>query len=387
MENNFKICHLCSDDKFIDNAISIFESAFPGKNIIFAYTKGQKPKFIKRKIHYDIGAKDVIFGINNNSINSADVVVIHSLSNAWFRTIEKLNKKVPIVWIGWGFDYYDIIDPNDDRLLEKTFSMEKKRHSRRKLGMKQRIQSLLNSMPRKKKVIERIDFFSPVLSNEYNLLKSAHTWKRFPRQVDWNYSPSEKDLSHYVNSKESSIKMGVDILIGNSATSTNNHLEIFDILEKIDIKNCNLVVPLSYGDSSYGAEVKEIGEMKFGSNFDALIDFMPIEEYMQKIGQCGFVIMNHVRQQAVGNTIIMAYMGAKVFLRKETPTYEFFKGVGLNIFSVQELENQPSLLTSHLKIDQVLENRIILDRIWSHSTLIEKTKKLIFTVINKNKEG
>ena len=129
METMIKIVHLCSDDKFIDNAINIFEEAFPAQNIVCVYTKGQKAKVIKNRIDYHIGVKDVIFGIDYEEISQASVVIVHSLNSTWYRTLEKLDKKIPIIWLGWGFDYYDIIDPKNDRLLEKTAALVGDRQS------------------------------------------------------------------------------------------------------------------------------------------------------------------------------------------------------------------------------------------------------------------
>lgn len=380
METMIKIVHLCSDDKFIDNAINIFEEAFPAQNIVCVYTKGQKAKVIKNRIDYHIGVKDVIFGIDYEEISQASVVIVHSLNSTWYRTLEKLDKKIPIIWLGWGFDYYDIIDPKNDRLLEKTAALEEQVCVRKKKNFKQYMQIFFDSKYRKKKTIERINYFSPVIPNEYEILKSAKKWSSFPSQVDWNYSPSGNDLSDYVNENMTLENMGFDILIGNSATSTNNHLEVFDLLKNFNIFGRNLVVPLSYGNAAYGAEIKKIGEANFGDYFEALIDFMPINIYMEKITKCGFVIMNHVRQQAVGNIIIMLYMGAKVFLREETPTYKFFKGLGANVFSVQELERDYTQINSRLTNEEIEINRKILDRIWSQQTLVEKTKRLINSV-------
>ncbi|CAE1150063.1 TDP-N-acetylfucosamine:lipid II N-acetylfucosaminyltransferase [Serratia sp. Tan611] len=382
MTVQLKIIHLCPDDKFIDNAINMFEDVFPRSNFVCVYTKGQPGKYVKNRIDYHVGVKDVIFGIKTAEIMDASVVVVHSLSSAWYRTLEKLNKDIPIVWLGWGSDYYDIIDSHGNNLLDKTTVLEHKLQSGNRKGIKGYLQLLFDSALRKVKVIERINYFSPVIPNEYATLKSARKWKSFPMQADWNYSPSKQELSDYINVHDVAGDMGRDILIGNSATSSNNHLEAFDIINKIKVSDRRLVVPLSYGNMIYGREIKNIGESFFGRNFDALIDYMPIDMYMEKIAHCGFVIMNHVRQQAVGNIIIMLYMGAKVFLRDDNPTYKYFKGLGLTIFSIQELERDKYHLESRLTSDEVMENRKILDRVWSQRVLTEKTRILIETIAN-----
>ncbi|HCC8073849.1 TPA: hypothetical protein M8J30_005062, partial [Klebsiella aerogenes] len=101
----------------------------------------------------------------------------------------------------------------------------------------------------------------------------------------------------------------------------------------------------------------------------------------------GFVIMNHIRQQGVGNIISMIYFGAKVFLRLENPTFSFLKEKGIKLYSVQELENEPSLLSSHLEKKDVVNNRLIIDSIWSNMVLLNKTIKLVSYVTKKEGKG
>lgn len=379
MENQRKIVHLCPDDKFIDNAIRMFEDAFPQENIVCVYTKGRPANYVKNGIDYHVGVKDVLLGINNGVMNHARIVVVHSLSSAWYRTLERLAKNVPIIWLGWGADYYDIISPHCGMLLDKTAELEGRIRAGKNKTIKAYIQLLFNSMYRKVKVIERINYFVPVIPNEYATLKSARKWRAFPAQADWNYSPTGQELADYVKAHGVAEEMGRDILLGNSATSSNNHIEAFDIIECFNFSGRKLVVPLSYGDAQYGREIKHIGEARFDEGFDALIDYMPIDTYMKKIARCGFVVMNHVRQQAVGNIIIMLYMGAKVFLRAENPTYRYFKSIGLTLFSVQDMATDPSHFDTRLTSEEVIKNRIILDRLWSNHALLEKTKILIAT--------
>ncbi|WP_099064131.1 TDP-N-acetylfucosamine:lipid II N-acetylfucosaminyltransferase [Serratia sp. BW106] len=378
-----KILHLCTDEKFIDRAINIFEMAYPEQNTLCVYSKGKKISHIKREVDFKVGIKESLIGIDFAKVGSFDVLVVHSLRDFWFRTIEKLDNGTPVVWLGWGYDYYDLIGGNDRWLLKDTLLFSQNMGENK--NWKQRIKNaFLFLSKRRLSVIEKIQFFSPVIPDEYGILKNSRKWRHFPEQVDWNYGAAEKDLSCYVSDMDDGHLIGGNVLVGNSATSTNNHLEIFNFLKNVNLQGRKFIVPLNYGDMEYGVRIQKVARDKLGVKADILADFMPIEEYMEKISSCGFVIMNHVRQQGVGNIISMIYMGAKIFLREENPTFNFLKNKGVVIFSVQELERNYQLLSATLTNHDVISNREIIERIWSNAALLEKTKKLISILVKKN---
>ena len=107
------------------------------------------------------------------------------------------------------------------------------------------------------------------------------------------------------------------------------------------------------------------------------MEFMPAEDYVATIKQCGYVIMNQKRQQALGSIIIMLYLGARVFLREENPTYPFLKEMGFSLSSVQELEKEPALLKMPLTAEDRDTNRALVSENWSRKRGIELTKVLI----------
>jgi dTDP-N-acetylfucosamine:lipid II N-acetylfucosaminyltransferase len=148
-------------------------------------------------------------------------------------------------------------------------------------------------------------------------------------------------------------------MIGNSSSETNNHLELFDLLEKINLDNKKIYVPLSYGSNEYASIIKEIGRKKFGSNFTPLDTFMPLDEYNKLLQSCGVVIMNHHRQQAFGNIVASLWMGAKVFLDDRNTIYKYLKRIGVNVFSVQHELNQDQI-NNALSASDVNKNREIL---------------------------
>lgn len=113
-----------------------------------------------------------------------------------------------------------------------------------------------------------------------------------------------------------------------------------------------------------------------------VVDYMPIQQYVGILINCGFVIMNHVRQQALGNILIMLYLGAKVFLREENPVYTFLKNHGAILFSIQTLEEDKSLLSEGLSVEDIHINRKVLMSIWSEQVVTDMTKSLIATALS-----
>ena len=59
----------------------------------------------------------------------------------------------------------------------------------------------------------------------------------------------------------------IKILLGNSATESNQHKEAFELLEKYKNKNIKIYVPLSYGPEKYADEIEQLGMHIFGEKF------------------------------------------------------------------------------------------------------------------------
>lgn len=370
----FRILHLANDEKFIDQAINTFEELAPGSNDLYVYSK--KPlKFVKSQANIP-SSLSVLTGRISKSFTQYDVVIIHSLSSVWYKAILSIPSDIPIVWIGWGYDYYDIIYTSPEKMLLPLTSKEIKKIAPKDNLFKKlkRIAKKIIFPSSKYKTIQRINFFAPVLPAEYNMVSTNFPGVKFPDYCLWNYGNLEEDLvKDFIESKVT----GNSILVGNSASAENNHLDSFRLLSSIDITDRDIISPLSYGDAQYRNLVITKGQELFEKNFQPLISFMPITDYVKILESCGFVIMNHLRQQAVGNIVIMLYLGAKVFLRKECPTYNFFLEQGAIIFSIQELENKPELLDHALDDASMIVNRQIIINNWSKEASHKKTTLLL----------
>ena len=170
---------------------------------------------------------------------------------------------------------------------------------------------------------------------------------------------------------------GNNILLGNSATASNNHLELFDVIKKIDCGDRDIIVPLSYGEARYREKI--ISHLENGMT--PITDFIKRSDYMAMLQACSIVLMNHRRQQAFGTIVIMLHMGAKLYLRSKNPLYHRLKEWGVTVFAIEDLEQDQSNFLKPITQEQADKNREVVADYYSLEHYCERTEKLIQEVI------
>jgi len=385
MVENIKILHLTPDEKFTDFAYEIFESVAPSCNTFLIPSLNKKLKYIKKtpvKFINPISFRNPFF---MKSLEKYDFIVLHSLSRFNQEVVAHASPYLQFIWIGMGYDYYDIIYEDPESLYqEQTKEIVKNLNNKRVT-----INNLRGQLSKrlfykdldKKAIVEKIDFFAPVLENEYDMVASKFSIN-FPDYIDWNYGSTVKILEGKM--KHCTLN-GNNILVGNSASPTSNHLEVFEYLKTQNLSRKKIICPLSYGDFEYAGILKEKGKAYFGDNFVSVDEYMSFEDYRSLISSCSHLIMNHHRQQGGGNVLTMLYMGAKVFLNEINPMYSFYKEKSVVIFTMDELYNDSSLLDSHLSEEDIEKNRQVLKLTFGEKMLLNKTENLIKKVISSSK--
>ncbi|MFN6992317.1 MAG: TDP-N-acetylfucosamine:lipid II N-acetylfucosaminyltransferase [Fervidobacterium sp.] len=128
------------------------------------------------------------------------------------------------------------------------------------------------------------------------------------------------------------------ILVGNSATSTNNHFEALEALKRINLEDdFEIICPLSYGDKNYAEKVMSYGNNLFGERFKGLTNWMLPSEYGKFLLDIDVAIFNFKRQQGLGNIISLFYLGKKIYIRSDSPIWHFTSRLGLKAFDFLEL--------------------------------------------------
>jgi hypothetical protein len=331
-----KVLHYGLDEKFMPFVRKVYEAAFPGRNRFRVMLSARvTPRFF-----HPAGPRERIsprywFSADlKHDLDWCDCVVVHFMTPWFAKAIRVAPPGALVVWGAWGGDFYHLIPAYAGSLyLCDTGRLVAQLSGWRVPGPGRAFELAVDWLLRaflpvwERDVIDRIDAVT-MLPAEHRMLADAVPGFR-ARHVQLHYYSVED-----VFARGPAAIQGSDILVGNSATPTNNHLEAFALLRGIDLGDRRIVVPLGYGMADYAEAVCAAGARSFGARFVPLRGFLPLEEFNRAIAGCSTVIMNHVRQQAFGTINTALFKGAKVFLRPENPLLAFYRGLGARLFGL-----------------------------------------------------
>lgn len=366
-----KILHIGPDSQFIQFISKAFELAAPGCNDYAVVSKKTK-----KTLSYEIPNGQVkvigpsVAGLFKVALlaRKYDVIIAHSLTNQAIFALLVAPRKTLTVWSGWGFDYYTddvcaLLGEESKKLYKELSEGYKKEESVLKIALK-KVLSKLKSIS-----VRKIDYFSAPIPNDFLILKENYP-QFCGEYIQLNYGSVEETFSLGGCSVT-----GENILLGNSASITNNHIEALEKIKRLASEEQKVIVPLSYGGEKYRDTIIAKGKDCLAELFCPLIDFMPLGEYSQIINSCSLIIMAHKRQQALGNICAAMYSGARIILDEENPAYQFFIERGAVINSLSDLNNV--LMLTPLSESEVSQNRKVIQRFWGAEKVNNNTKKLI----------
>ncbi len=233
-------------------------------------------------------------------------IILHGLfnnrHNLMFLIVPNFRKKV--YWQMWGGDLYSF--------------------KHRNKGLKANIQEQIRKL-----VFKKIRNVITGTEGDYKLLNEWYPGKyqRFDARyyVPLVFLGSEELKKTNVSSS--------NVLIGNSSSITNNHLEIFQrIKNELVSENVEIYVPLNYGDSDYRDTVIDWGNKIIGSNFKPIVEYMDYDQYIEFLKTIDTAIFYNDRQQAMGNIIQLLAMEKKIYIRSDTTHYKSLKEKGFVLF-------------------------------------------------------
>jgi hypothetical protein len=381
------ILHIIDDEKFLSATIVMFETIFPGSNIFLVGTGGVSYNNISKlgettRIYAERANGDKYEKQFKKQSQQAELILFHNLYKPYkLRILNKTKKLAKTAWTFWGAELYGL-NPGFEALLPKT-----KKYQINNLGIKKRLKQQTLSKIKKyyywyllKKLLKskKVDYTLTNLTEDIILLENAIDYKL---QKGWfTYFSFDKNQVPNIpkNPKQ-------HILIGNSSSATNNHIDIFELLKTRDFINRKIYIPLSYGDFKYRELVVKRAKNYFQDSSTPLQDFLSKEDYNIILNSCSTVIMNHTRQQAF-NTIMGALsMGCKVYLREENTIFKMLKREGFIVFSIQkDLENKDCF--EPLSEQFQIHNRNLLQQNYSKEVVYAKIKNELKCILDEQSQ-
>ena len=366
--------HFVLDGKFIDEFIEnyllfhadqyvVFVSIAEENNTIRNYIKNEKVQFLS---FLSKELQDILC-----SIDKFDYVYFHSFRMPYAIDILKIiPSKIKCIWIFWGAEFYrnplydNIYDKYSENYYLKVYKTQNK---------------LLTFLP----------FFSlKVVLKLYQYVKHYQQFKHFNKInvfMHWNkadYLIVKKTLKNFnaiffkfgyhekINKNVIIPKENIDdfytIMVGNSATLSNNHISVFYKLKELYKENkFKIICPLNYGDSEYANYVIEVGKELYGDNFIALTEFIEKQEYYKLFDKIDCFIMNNIRTQGGANIIQAFLKGKKVYLNNENTQYQLFKDMGMTLFSINQINSTNHDLFESLDCEAKKRNFAIISAFYS----------------------
>ena len=166
------------------------------------------------------------------------------------------------------------------------------------------------------------------------------------------------------------------ILLGNSGDPTNNHMDAIKYMNSSRLFDSEIYCPLSYGDKIYIEYIEKWMQKQLGERFFPLNSFMARDEYVKFLSTIDIFVMNHNRQQAVGNIITALVLGKPVFMKKESVTYRMFKR--MNVQHVYDIKKLAESNIDEIRIQTYKDREKtikILSQFFSENTRLKCLKK------------
>lgn len=381
------ILHIVRDEKFIDNAVRYFELAYEGMNqlLVLERDSQEQNSFIKSTIpqaRYPLRDETDLAPILKETLR-ADLLVFHGMDLHQARIVNSLPPGKHVLWLYLGFEVYNQLPEFAVRNLgRETARIAPPQMHRKLFYLKWWLNHALGRFHRAPvnhrgllKAMNRAQWFGSFLSEDWDYIRSVVPLKC--KRIWFMYYDIEAILGELMNASAE----GQNIWLGNSATPENNHVEALEILSKMDLSGGNIICPLSYGNPNYAQRVVEVATRLVPGKFMALKAFMPRNEYNKFMLTCSGVVMNHRRQQAVGNVVTALWLGCRLFMSEKSTVYQQFKNMGLHLYSVEnDLRNWKGCMTS-LSEQERGHNRKILLKEYTHNAVSSRMHEALKEIL------
>lgn len=335
------ILHIMTPEKFLPPFIDFVDKHFGRSEHKYVFITSEKYLFgltPEHNVEFLCTDEDIFTTLLGYMV-SARKIILHGL---WRDKIDLLLLKNPALlaksyWVMWGGDFY-----YPEKQTENRYLIIKEIHG------------LLTYIPQDVEYVR----------NNYNALGKHYPCVMYPSNV------FEKDcpILHLDERRHTDVK----VIVGNSATETNNHYEVIDKLSYLNNEGFSYYFPLSYGNAKYAENLIAYGQEKLGKCFFPITNYVSLDEYNYFLESVDAGVFNHDRQQAMGVSISLIGMGKKLYLRRNSPQWLHFSALGIEVF---DLDEEPLRAD---RINQRIMNSSIIKKVHSSNALREQWRSIFY---------
>lgn len=258
------------------------------------------------------GRRDYFAQLHSNT-KEASRVFVHGMFTPipeFLLLHPKINRKA--VRVIWGGDLYPDLDSSDlstrmrlDRALRRRVT----RRSPFAMTLTPGDGELLRSFARRKLPILPALYCNPVTAADLDVATSAggrpHSQTR--------------------------------VLIGNSATSSNRHMQLISLLARYREQNIEVVAPLGAGDPAYARAVEAFGHRELGEKFTSINTMQEPSHYAQTLSSIDVAVFGNTRQQGLGTILALGYLGKKIYTPQANSSWDYLSSF-MPVHATEEIE-------------------------------------------------
>ena len=363
-----KILHLIIDHQVIERMLGKYERLFPGCNDVIVFSNDNVIKHLNRYAKCPkITRKDVKSQGNSFDYLKYQFIVAHYLTLEMVSFISFAPSNIHVSWEIYGHDLYNqFLEPMGYQVqaVNKNKYLSLKAQILNRLGLLKiaafvlygdRTQFDFIKKRYFKLIANRLDSVQVGCDCDADLLEKYSGLKK-PRFKTFNYSLEDVLGALYRASFNDDSNI---IMIGNSASLSNNHLYVLDYIKNYQLNGDRIIMPLSYGGlPKYKKEVMDKYELFFKGKVSPILDYLPLHEYNKLFTDVKTMVMASWRQESLGTIIMGLYLGIKIYMSNRSPLYSSLKKEGFLIFSIEDTCEEQFL--NALKNEEKLFNRNIL---------------------------
>jgi len=331
-----RVIHLFTDEKFVDKFAKKYANSDFQNKFVFLGKAGKYKGGLDRLAEF-IAIDSAEYNDLPRRIEADyDILIVYNLCSIKSYLISQISSdRLTIVWNFFGTEIYSLPGLRRKFLSGPTIKLLKGDINFRFKLLVKNILSALRIRPSQHglflRAVKRVNHFAWYSIEEYNYLQSLINFK-LPAYLHLSVNNILRDVRPECNKS-------ANILLGNSRSPFNNHLDMLQLLEKCQFNN-QVTVPFNYGSGkNYAAALKKrAGNMNVNVVF--LEQFMAYPEYIKVINSHCAAIYNSHRQLALGNIMICIVCGLKIYLSTKNPLLAWLSNNDFRVYSIEtDLEN------------------------------------------------